>query len=211
MKKILILAILFFSLPAVVLAEEVVGQVLVTQVQGDALILRDGAEIPISAGMACLKGDTLKTSETCQVDIVFNENAGSRLLGSTQAVIKATSPMESLFEITEGNALFNLKQLPAGSNFRVETPTAIAAVRGTQFWGRVDRKDPNNENITFAVAEGSVDIFAKSVNRTYHLEAKQALDIPRHVEKSPLVREAKREEMKAMKQAADIPTDSVQS
>jgi hypothetical protein len=211
MKKIFLLISLLLSLPVTAFSEEGAGQVMVTAAEGNPLILREGAEIPASVGTACMKGDKLKTAEGCQVDMVFNENAGARLLASTEAQLVSTSPADSYMEIKEGNALFNLKKLPEGSTFRVETPNAVAAVRGTRFWGRVDKKDPNNDIVTFAVAEGSVDIFAKSVNRSYHLEPKQALDIPRHVNESPKVREAKREELKAMKQAEEIATESVKA
>lgn len=211
MKKTLVFLALSLSLSHYAFSEENTGQVMITATEGAPMILRQGAEIPASAGTSCQKGDVLKTSGGCHVDMVFNENAGARLLASTEAMLVSTSPSDSYMEIKEGNALFNLKKLPEGSTFKVETPTAVAAVRGTRFWGRVDKQDPNNDKVTFAVAEGSVDIFAKSVNRTYHLEPKQALDIPRQVSESPKVREAKREELKAMKQAEEIATESAKA
>ncbi|HXV18743.1 MAG TPA: FecR domain-containing protein, partial [Candidatus Omnitrophota bacterium] len=109
-------------------------------------------------------------------------------------------------KITKGNAILNLDKLPAQSSFKVETPTAIAAVRGTQFWGRVEASLPENPVTTFAVRQGTVEIFAKSVEKTFTLEAGQALDIPAVETTVPVIRPALEGEMAAMAQADSIRT-----
>ena len=206
MKKIIFVTLIFSGIILGAAYAEEANPIVVTQMQGDVKLIREGAEMPVAVGTACQAKDTLRTSETCKVDVAFNGTTGTRLLPNSEMKILQTNPKETMIAIQQGNALFNLKKLADGSTFRVETPTAIAAVRGTRFWGRVDGENAGNLTTSFAVLEGSVDIFAKSVNRTYHLEKNQALDIPAQVENSPSVREAKREEIKAMKQTSDIAT-----
>ncbi len=111
-------------------------------------------------------------------------------------------------KLSKGNAILNLEKLPKGTSFQVETPTAIAAVRGTQFWGRVNPENPNNPITTFAVRRGQVEVLAKSEGKKFILEAGQALDVPKDSEKPAAMRKALDEEMAAMAQADDVETKS---
>lgn len=54
------------------------------------------------------------------------------------------------------------------------TPTAVAAVRGTQFWGRVN---PADQPGIFAVREGSVEITVRATNESVTVEAGRAVVI----------------------------------
>ncbi|EMG10215.1 sigma factor regulatory protein, FecR/PupR domain protein [Leptospira interrogans serovar Icterohaemorrhagiae str. Verdun HP] len=86
--------------------------------------------------------------------------------------------------------------LAKGQSLIVHTPTVVAAVRGTQFWGRVNGKD---ETGTFAVREGAVEITRKSDNAKVLIEAGQALDL-KPGDRDLKVRVAAKEELAAMEQ-----------
>ncbi len=199
--KSLLIAFLLAS-PAVCWADN--SQAVVSDIQGSSMIIRNGQEIPASVGMACEKGDVLKTASNSRLDLSLNNLAGCRVLASSECQIADAKASDMSLKVTDGNVILNLKKLPEGSSFKVETPTAVAAVRGTQFWGRVDLQKIDNPVTTVAVREGSVEIFAKSAGKSFTITPGQALDIPKDSKVTPSVRPALPAEMQAMEQAKDI-------
>ena len=138
------------------------------------------------------------------LDVSVNGLAGCRLLESSECSLTAVEKNSMQLDVTQGNVVLNLAKLPGESIFRLETPTAVASVRGTQFWGRVDTKQAGNPVTTFAVREGKVDILDKVSKGSFNLEKGQALDIPKDPAATPSVRVALAGEMQAMEQADAI-------
>ncbi len=184
------------------------GSVLITRVQGSAQIMRDQKAMPAKEGMAVQQGDILKTGPDCTLDISMNDLVGGRMLPGSECEIDKTKPKSMKLKITNGNTILNLERLPEGSEFKIETPTAVAAARGTQFWGRVDAQNVDNPVTTFAVREGAVQILAKGAGKYFMLNPGQALDIPKQGTAAPIVRAALEEEMAAMQQASSIKTSA---
>ncbi len=183
-------------------------QILVSNMQGSPTLVRNGQTLPVSMGMACQKNDILKTNENCTVDVSMSGLAGCRLLASSEGTIAESDPKNMQIKINNGNAVLNLKKLPEGTAFKVETPTAIAAVRGTQFWGRVDLGQSNNPVTTFAVREGTVEIFTKATGLNLMIQKGQALDIPKDPSITLSLRTALAQELQAMEQADSIKTSA---
>ena len=208
MKKIIYLAAAFGLLTALPAFSET-SEVVVSNVQGDVQIQRGTTMMPVTAGMTCQQGDIVKTGANCSADVTMNKLAGVRLLASSSGTITSSEKESMMVTINSGNAILNLNKLPKDSTFKVETPTAIAAVRGTQFWGRVGDQKFEGAGLpkpytTFAVRQGSVEILAKNANKQFTLQPGEALDIPQEAEELPGIRKALPEEMKAMEQADSI-------
>ncbi len=181
---------------------------IVNKVLGDVQVIRDGQMTPVKENDILKKGDTLQTSLDCTADMSMNGLAGCRVLAKTKLEIVGWKKESMSLSVFEGNVILNLKKLPKDSVFKLETPTAVATVRGTQFWGRVKHGSPGNDHpiTTFAVREGTVEITDKTSSRTFELQKGQALDIPKNPTTPPSTRQALPEEMQAMQQADDIPT-----
>ncbi len=173
----------------------------VNQVAGLVQVMRDGQLTDVKAKDTLKKGDILQTGGNCMVDMSMNELAGCRLLADSRVQVAGWKLENMALSVEKGNVILNLEKLPENSSFKVETPTAVAVVRGTQFWGRVDDKTPDSPVTTFAVREGIVDITDKASSQTFSLEKGKALDISKDTSKAPIVREALPEEMQAMEQA----------
>ena len=178
----------------------------VNNVLGDAMVMREGKEMAAKKGDALMKGDGIKTSPTCQVDMSMNNLAGCRVLSGTEVKVMGWKPENMSLKVESGNVILNLKELPAKSSFRVETPTAVATVRGTQFWGRVN-PSADSTVTTFAVKKGSVEILPVGIAETKPilLAPGDAVDI------SPAgaqTRKALPEEMAAMEQADQVPNEA---
>jgi len=143
--------------------------------------------------------DILRTESDGQVDVTLNGLAGFRLLGNTECVLVSQAVGAMAIRVTKGNVILNLKELPAGTSFSMETPTVIAAVRGTQFWGRVDSAAGSPVS-TIAVRQGRVSLTVKASGEVISLLEGQALDVPKG-DATPERRPALEAELEAMRQA----------
>jgi hypothetical protein len=202
MKKILVLAILSFisSINAFAASEGCT----VNQVVGQVQVMRDGQWADVSAKDTLKKNDVIQTGANCMADMSMNELAGCRLLADSRVKVDGWKMENLALSVEKGNVILNLEKLPQKSTFKVETPTAVAVVRGTQFWGRVDDSDPDNPVTTFAVREGVVEITEKASSQTFSVEKGKALDLSKDGSRVSAIREALPEEMQAMEQANAI-------
>jgi hypothetical protein len=113
----------------------------VAEIEGQAEVLRAGtaAWTPLKAGDAVNLGDQLRTPANSKLKLLFRDDsvltlAQSSLLKVDEQVIGATAPI-SRFSLFLGTirALVTDRYGAAGARFEVETPTAVAGVRGTGF------------------------------------------------------------------------------
>jgi len=206
MKKFLVLSIAsswlglmgFFAGPA---------EIVISKVEGNCTIAK-AEQYPKLAqvGYTVDPKDVLSTYHQGTMDVTMKDSAGWRILPRSACKIVRYDTHDLKLELTKGNAIFNVKTLQWNRTFTVETPTAVAAVRGTQFWGRVDTDEIKTVRTTFAVREGEVAITVKATGETRTLEKGDAIDIPYdETGKAVTLREATTDEMNAMAQASEIP------
>lgn len=193
MKKIsAFLVVCFWSLSAYAAAAEIV----VTGIEGEAVLTADGSDVKAVKGMAIPEGGVLKSGDQGTVDVSIYGNSGFRFLADTKVVFASTNPQEINLRLEAGNLIARFKnKIDPDASFEVETPTAVLAVRGTQFWGRVVSPGENPAT-SFAVREGAVSVTAKSSGQTFMLNAGQAIELLDDAE--PVLREAAVAELEAI-------------
>ena len=105
-------------------------------------------------------GDFLETETNSQVDLAFDRdwNNITRVSESSQLKIRCMLPTN--ISLDRGEIFSKLAKLPTGSTFSIQTPTAVAAARGTEFLTSV-----SGEGQTSVVGfEHSVDVFNIDAN-----------------------------------------------
>ncbi|WP_173644585.1 adhesin Lsa19 [Leptospira alstonii] len=165
----------------------------VTFLKGKASVVETGKDLSPLANVT--EKQSVKTDSDAVLDLT-SKLGSFRLLGGSTATLAALNADSASFQVSEGNVLIKAAKLAKGQSLLVDTPTVVAAVRGTQFWGRVNGKD---ETGTFAVREGAVEITRKSDNAKVLIEAGQAVDL-KPGEKDLKARAAAKEELAAMEQ-----------
>ncbi len=199
--------ILFFVLTAGIIAgckeadpARLQARVLVSEGQVD---WQDaGVWKPLQVRQELKENDFLRTGADGKVDLLVRGMAGIRLLGNTEFRLESLAKEKVRAKITSGDILVKVAQRHGGT-LEVETPAAIAGVRGTEFWGRVNQAD---ETGTFAVREGTVEIFIKKSNQSVSVTQGQAVDLaPAAVTNA--TRSAAAGEMGAMAQIDEIRLD----
>lgn len=127
------LAVLF-SFEAKAFAEDAVCVFLSNK--DNAWVIRrdaDGVKSSLKIGDPIYKGDTLVVTRGNQVQLAFDKDAQNvmQIEGDTQLQISRINPTD--IELKQGKIFALLDKKGPESHFKVFAPTAIAAVRGTQF------------------------------------------------------------------------------
>ena len=178
----------------------------ITGLDGKASIMRNGQILPAQMGTPLEAGDEIRTEDGSTADFSMNAVAGIRVLSSSQCKVSDATLESMKVHVKAGKLLLNLDKLSGKSTFQVETPTAVAVVRGTQFSVSVDALKIDNPISTFAVRDGNVEVFTPATHETFMLHPGQAIDIPKDLIKTPEVRQAIGNELRSLEQSSLVKT-----
>jgi hypothetical protein len=124
-------------------SQERVGAV--AAVEGGAEVLHPGASapVPLAPGDPILLGDQLRTRPDAKLRVTFREGSVLTLAPDSQLIVteQAVAPAPvSRFQLLLGTIKAAVTERYSGpsARFEVETPTAIAGVRGTSFLASYD-------------------------------------------------------------------------
>jgi hypothetical protein len=148
-------------------AEGKVIKATVSMLAGKATILREGAPAPIAAtpNMQLLPADMILTGDQSKLNIIL-ENSGVIQIGPNSRVVLSSlyikdGAADQKLSVRAGQVILGLKKLQKDAVFNVETPTAIAGVRGTSFMVNVQNSDANSAFPYFVKMEQARDIRTK--------------------------------------------------
>lgn len=156
--------------------------------------IKTGGAAPYAArqGDPLYYGDEVIAAPDALAHVVFKDGTAVLVKGGTTVALKGKKG-DTLLDFSVGEFLIGLKKkLQAGERFRVQTPAAVAAVRGTLFWGL---SDPATKDTTYACFESAIEITAQGKSVT--LTPGQKVRIP--FNQAP----------EAVASAADIPANYV--
>ena len=141
-------SVLFFSTQAY--AAEAVGKI--TRVEGRVDILRQGAlpAIPAHVGDALFQKDMVRTKSSSRAEILFRDNTVLRIAQRSRIDISEYFTGESnkgIIKLSRGqvqavvdkNVTKRISLAPGANRFEIQTPNAVAGVRGTTFDVLYDR------------------------------------------------------------------------
>lgn len=124
----------------------------VASLNGKAEIGRDGQWIPAETGMPVQLGDQLRTADgrlkvVFQDDSVLNLGENTTLTIDDQVFQPQQGTFKSLMKLIRGKvrATVGSYYQQTGAAYEVETPTAVAGVRGTTFIVSYDEADETTE------------------------------------------------------------------
>jgi hypothetical protein len=132
---VIILTYLYISSPPVPVAQLIIDT-------GPVEVMHSGSWSPAVTGMELVQGDSVRTLEGAEARIIFFEYSVMRLAPLTEIMIEAFSPDPDdtyIYIRQEAGRTWNkVLSLSGISSYEVETPEAIASVRGTAFSVQVD-------------------------------------------------------------------------
>jgi hypothetical protein len=103
-------------------------------VEGMAHVTSGGKTAILKEGDLLKESDVIDVGAAGHVDLAFDKewNNVARIGAGTKVAIESVFPAGLKME--KGDIFSKLSKLPKGSTFEIQTPTAIAAVRGTEYW-----------------------------------------------------------------------------
>jgi VCBS repeat-containing protein len=137
--------------------------------QGTVLVMKTGTDswTEAEAGMSLQVGDTIKTGDDSGAEITFFDGSTIELEAGTQIEITSldSSPDTGTKTITLvqtiGTTISRVtKLLDPASSYAIETPSGVAAVRGSVMIVRIVFDDPNYEDGTVLITCVEGDIWA---------------------------------------------------
>jgi len=137
--------------------------------EGDVFVMKTGTDTwtEAQAGMSLEVGDTIKTGDGSGAQITFFDGSTIELEAGTQIEITSldssadTGTTTITLMQTIGTTLSRVtKLLDPASSYNVETPSGVAAVRGSMMIVRIIFDDPNYEDGTVLITCVEGDIWA---------------------------------------------------
>lgn len=162
------------ALAAPVAAENFGGDAVLDKVSGTVSIVAAGSKSGVRAkgGETLLYGDAVRTGPGAVAQIVLKDR-GAVLIHENTYFTLAGNPRRTMLEFARGEFLIGLrKKLERGMFFRVRTPSSVASVRGTLFWGKSDKE----KTTTYAGFGHRIEVTA--LGKTVAVEAGQTVTVP---------------------------------
>lgn len=128
-------------------------------VSGPVAILAEGGKKFAAAkgGESMIYGDTIRVGKGGVAHLVLGDLGAVLMREETLLTLQGSSRKTTL-SFKFGEFLIGLrKKIEKGSSFKVRTPAAVAAVRGTLFWGKSDAAD---KSTAYAGFGHTVDVTA---------------------------------------------------
>ncbi|MDD5657320.1 MAG: FecR family protein [Elusimicrobia bacterium] len=131
-----------------------------TAVKGDVLVFtaEEPQGGPGEADMPLQKGDRVKTGANSSAEVAFSGEHGVIVRPNSEFAIASAGRGDAELDLRLGCLLAKIGDL-AGGAFRVRTPAAVAAVRGTEFAVEVS---PEAQTRVGVFDEGTVEVDASS-------------------------------------------------
>lgn len=110
-------------------------------VTGKVSIRSEGEKryLPAKTGDSLIYSDAVKTGPNSLAHILFADGSAVLVKENSRLVLQGT-PRKTIVSFSIGEFLVGIKKkFAAGQSFKVRTPSAVAAVRGTLFWGKVEK------------------------------------------------------------------------
>lgn len=161
MKKLLLVLILI-ALSFSCRTKKLVDFGFISFYYGDVTIVNDGKKTKPKLKMILISGDTIQTRAKGRVDVQLLNFGVIRINQNSKVDIdKVISEVNESIKIglDRGQILCKFKKLKKGKEAIIETPTAVAGVRGTTFLVEADEKTKKSE---IAVTSGSVEVENKN-------------------------------------------------
>jgi hypothetical protein len=144
-----------FSQPA---SGETEYEARLTEVKGEVTVFtaEEPEGVPGEKDLPLVPGDKVKTGADSSAEIFFSGEHCVALRARSELTLASLQRRDAELGLALGSLLAKVQSL-AGGLFRVRTPAAVAAVRGTEFGVEIDEKDPE-QTLVGVFDEGRVAV-----------------------------------------------------
>jgi len=143
------------------------------KVSGPVSFLAEGGTrfVKAKGGEQLIYGDTIRVGKGGVAQVTLGDRGAVLLREETLLTLKGT-PRRTELAVKFGEFLIGLsRKLERTQSFKVRTPAAVAAVRGTLFWGKSDKADKTSTyaglgHVIAVTAKGKTVVVAAGLTTT---------------------------------------------
>lgn len=135
-----------------------------TSFKGDVEIFAAGDDsraLRAEKGMPLQQGDRIRTGEGSSAELSLDGISLIELSALSDFSFDNVRRSRTSFKLSAGTFLAKIKSLLPGQGMQVETPAAVAAVRGTEFGVQIDPDTPDETDVG-VFDEGKVEVRGRS-------------------------------------------------
>ena len=158
-------------------AEPKAAQAKLVHVSGDVTIeSKDGGRLA-KTGSLLAPGDAVTTGEKAVAVIELPDGSRLKLRESSRLAVTLPGPKSGATEafLSFGSAFAKVTKRLTGQEFFVRTPSAVAAVRGTEFFTAYGRAHGKARDLWVCVNEGAVELRTTSSKKAMLVPAGQGV------------------------------------
>lgn len=155
---------------ALVLVTALASTARVVDLDGDVTVVGDGGARAVERGSSLAEHERIRTGSDGHVRLLVNDTAVVDLSPNAELAIDASPRGETRIGLSLGRLWARVSHLLGEDRFVVDTPTAVAGVRGTSFFAEVD-----GGGTIFGVEAGAVEVTNRQGDRML-LEPNERLD-----------------------------------
>lgn len=140
-------------------SKDIIGVVLF--IKGKVDLISEDKNQDVYQGTTITENSTIKTYDKSTIEIVLDKRIQIRIKENTTITLTKSENLWKIFQ-EQGISYHNVKSLKPKENYYVETPSAIAGVRGTFFY-----VNNNSDKTEIEVHKGNVIIYTKELESGY--------------------------------------------
>lgn len=173
-KRILNPYILIISI--VFLMTDLTAQSLISYLEGDVLINREGVEMVGDFGFQLMNNDIIITGENSLAVLEIESRGTLKLRAQTKLRLETTTEKISI-ELREGGLFSKIKKL-LGWDYEVRTGGTVAGVRGTEFFVAYGQLVEETPDVWLCVNEGIVEVALVETGDSLLVHEGEGITIP---------------------------------
>jgi ferric-dicitrate binding protein FerR (iron transport regulator) len=147
-------------------AKEKANGATLAHVEGKVTVVAGGVEGPGKAGARLADGDRVSTGKASLALIEMPDGSLLKLKELSSVVVEMPKPSVFGALLTLGGVFARVNKRAPGYEFRVRAGSAVAAVRGTEFFTAFGRETRKGRDLWVCVREGSVDVGTTASKKT---------------------------------------------
>lgn len=129
-------------------------------VKGDVKIESKAGARAVKSGAALAAGDVVTTGKGAVAVVELPDGSRLKLRASSRLAVTLPGPKSAVTEaaLSFGSVFAKIAKRVEGQEFLVRTPSAVAAVRGTEFFTAFGRVKDKGQDLWVCVSEGAVEL-----------------------------------------------------
>lgn len=134
---------------------------------GQAFLIRNGVELPVTASLRLQDGDSLRVEDKGDVSITWNDSTILQFKDKSEVSFAMINGAKKV-KFKQGKLQAKVTKQPQGKPLVIETPNSVATVLGTKFQLKVNQLETMLE-----VSRGAVELMRKANSKKVTVGAHQ--------------------------------------